>query len=333
MNAPVRKRVTFAIPVLNEAANIQRLYDRLTAVADDLGDRYEFEFFFTDNCSSDDTWQLLSALAASDPRVRGLRFSRNYGFQASILANYMACTGDAIIQLDADLQDPPELARSFIEHWEQGYQVVYGIRRSRKETALMNTARRIGYGVINRLSDHEIPKHVGDFRLIDRSVVKLLEHFNDYSPYLRGAIASLGLRQIGIQYDRERREFGESKFSIGALVDLGLDGLFNYSKVPIRVAAICGAAAVVFSVVWTVVVILTRLFQPDLPSGLASTQILVLFSLGLNSLFLGIIGEYVLRIYMNVRKGPLVVIEEQMNMETDEVITAVMSGLAEGARR
>ncbi len=326
MTSDARRRITFAIPVLNEAQNISRLYDRLVAIADDLGERYEFEFFFTDNCSSDETWGLLQALAAADARVRGLRFSRNYGFQASILANYMSCSGDAIIQLDADLQDPPELAREFLARWEEGYQVVYGIRRSRKESPLMNFARRVGYSVINRLSNHEIPRHVGDFRLIDRSVVELLKHFNDYSPYLRGAIASLGLKQVGIEYDREKREFGESKFSVGALIDLGLDGLFNYSRVPIRVAALCGAAAIAFSVLWTLVVILTRILQPDLPSGFASTQILVLFSLGLNSLFLGIIGEYVLRIYMNVRKGPLVVIDGTMNMDHSARVSTIVPG-------
>lgn len=307
-----RKLVSFCIPVLNEEQNLQHLYERIAAVADDLKDRYRFEFFFTDNCSEDGTWQALEALARQDSRVKGLRFARNFGFQASILTNYIRCNGDAIIQLDADLQDPPELAETFLDQWEEGYAVVYGVRRKRKENPLLNLTRSLGYYVISTLSDFKVPRHVGDFRLIDRKVVSVLRSYGDYSPYLRGAIAAIGLKQVGVPYDREKREFGESKFNLRSLIDLGLDGLFNYSKVPLRLATLVGAAAILFSVAWTLVVLVSKFMQPDLPAGFASTQILILFSLGLNSMFLGIIGEYVLRIYMNVRRGPLVVIQDSL---------------------
>lgn len=321
-----RKLVSFCIPVLNEEQNLQQLYERIAAVAKDLEDRYRFEFFFTDNCSEDGTWDALAELSRQDPRVKGLRFARNFGFQASILTNYIRCAGDAIIQLDADLQDPPELARTFLDQWEKGNSVVYGVRRKRKENPLLNLTRSLGYYVISTLSDFKIPRHVGDFRLIDRKVVAVLQSYGDYSPYLRGAIAAIGLKQVGVPYDRESREFGESKFNLKSLIELGLDGLFNYSKVPLRLATLVGALAILFSVLWTVILIVSSLLQPDLPAGFTSTQILILFSLGLNSMFLGIIGEYVLRIYMNVRRGPFVVIQDSLALGEDPGIGVIAPG-------
>lgn len=305
-----RKLISISVTVFNEEENIDRLYERVCAVGAQLADRYDIELVFTDNRSNDDTWKLITDLARRDPRVRGYRFSRNFGFQNSILTNYMNTRGHAVMQLDADLQDPPELLSEFLEKWEQGYKVVYGVRRQRIESWALRSFRRFGYWFIDRLAGYSIPKSAGDFRLIDRSVVKALAKYNDQSPFLRGTIASLGFRQTGIEYDRDQREAGESKFPLGALMALGFDGLFSSSTVPLRMATFVGIAAILMSLFGTVYYIGLRYLNPDLPIGLASTTILILFSIGLNSLFLGIIGEYVIRIHRNLRGGDLAVIDE-----------------------
>ncbi|RMO49057.1 Glycosyl transferase, group 2 protein [Pseudomonas amygdali pv. eriobotryae] len=167
-----RPLVSISIPVLNESGNIEALYSRLDALATRMKDRCDLEFVFSDNHSDDNTWMMLAELAAKDPRVKAIRFSRNYGFQRSILANYMHTKGDAVMQIDADLQDPPEMLEEFFARWQEGHEVVYGVRRKRPEGWLLNNFRRLGYWAIDKVSEHPIPRDVGDFRLIDRKVVK-----------------------------------------------------------------------------------------------------------------------------------------------------------------
>lgn len=305
-----RPLITFAIPVYNEEANVDALAARLAATADGLAHAYEFEFLFTDNSSTDATVERLEAIGASDGRVRILRLSRNFGFQRSILTNYLNARGAAIIQIDADLQDPPEMARDFLALWEQGYKVVYGVRGKRREGRAVTWLRRVGYDVINRLSEQPIPQGAGDFRLIDRVIVDALRTYNDHSPYLRGLIAELGYKQIGLEYDRVERTAGTSKFGLKALLRLGFDGLFSTSMVPLRLASWVGAIAVAASFAGTVYYVYLRIADPRLALGMVSLHILVLVSMGMNAILLGIIGEYVGRTFNNTRGGPLSLIDE-----------------------
>lgn len=308
---PARKKlITFCVPVYNEAPNLDALVARLQSTADSLAERYDFEFLFTDNCSTDNTTQLLAAAATSDPRIRLLRLSRNFGFQRSILTNYLNARGDAVIQIDADLQDPPEMASDFLALWERGYKVVYGVRRHRAEGRAITLLRRIGYSVIHRLSETDVPPGAGDFRLIDRVVVDALRSFNDHSPYLRGLIAELGFKQIGLEYDRAGRNAGESKFGLKGLLGLGFDGLFSTSMVPLRLATYIGIIAVGLSGLGVLFYVYLRLADPRLALGIVSLHILVLISIGFNAVLLGIIGEYVGRIFRNTRGGPLTMIDE-----------------------
>lgn len=202
--------VSMAIPVLNEAGNIEALYRRLCAIAEVMKDRCDLEFLFSDNHSDDESWAMLTEIAKIDSRVRAIRFSKNFGFQRSILANYMHTRGDAVMQIDADLQDPPEMLEIFFEQWQQGYQVVYGIRKKRPEHGLLRAFRKFGYWVIDKISEHPIPRDVGDFRLIDRKVIQSLCQIRTANPYLRGMIAGLGFNQIGIAYDRDARMEGKA---------------------------------------------------------------------------------------------------------------------------
>jgi dolichol-phosphate mannosyltransferase len=207
----------------------------------------------------------------------------------------------------------------FFEQWRKGYHVVYGIRRKRPEGFLLNAFRRFGYWVIDAISEHPIPRDVGDFRLIDRKVVNALARIRTPSPYLRGMIAGLGFAQTGIPYDRDARVAGHSKFGVTRLVRLGLTAVFNHSAVPLRIASIAGGMMIGVSVLGTVYYLALRLLQPQLPQGLASIHILVLFGIGLQSLLLGIIGEYLLRIYTILRADPVAIIEQSLNFSQEEL--------------
>lgn len=311
--------VSISIPVFNEADNLDALYIRLCGVAERMAGRCRLEFVFSDNRSEDTTWARLTALAAADPRVRAIRFSRNFGFQRSILANYLHTRGDAVMQIDADLQDPPEMLEVFFEHWQRGYRVVNGVRRKRQEGWLINAFRRFGYWAIDAVSEHPIPRDVGDFRLIDRKVVEALARQRTMSPYLRGMIAGLGFSQIGIPYDRDARTAGESKFGVGRLLRLGLTAVFNHSTVPLRIASLLGGTMLGVSILGAIYYLTLRLLNPDLPQGLASIHILVLFGIGLQSLLMGVIGEYLLRIYLILRAEPVAIIDTSLNFAPDEL--------------
>lgn len=311
--------ISISIPVLNEQGNLDALYERLGALADRMADRCRLEFVFSDNHSSDATWTKLQQLASQDTRVKAIRFSKNFGFQRSILANYLHTRGDAVMQIDADLQDPPELLEVFFDHWQRGFQVVYGVRRQRKEGAFINAFRKFGYWVIDLISDHSIPQGAGDFRLIDRRVVNALLQIKTASPYLRGMIAGLGFNQVGIEYERAARVAGESKFGVTRLIRLGLTAVFNHSTVPLRLASLAGIAMLLFSVLGALYYLVLRLSHPDLPPGLASIHILVLFGIGLQSLLLGIVGEYLLRIYVIMRAEPVAIVEGSLNFEQDDL--------------
>jgi polyisoprenyl-phosphate glycosyltransferase len=311
--------ISISIPVLNEFENIDALYKRLCITAIKMSARCKFEFVFTDNHSDDDTWAKLTILANQDSRVRALRFSKNVGFQRSILANYMHTRGDAVMQIDADLQDPPEMLEAFFEAWQKGSHVVYGIRRKRPEGFLLNNFRKLGYWFIDKVSEHPIPRDVGDFRLMDRKVIEALFKIRSTNPYLRGIIAGLGFTQTGLIYDRDARLAGESKFNVSRLIRLGLTAVLNHSTVPLRLASIAGIAMIGISSLGTVYYLLLKLINPQLPQGLASLHILVLFGIGLQSLLLGIIGEYILRIYLMLRGEPVAIVEQTLNFLKEEL--------------
>lgn len=311
--------ISITIPVLNESGNIAALYARLSAIGRQMEGKCELEFVFSDNHSDDDTWELLSELAKRDPRVRAIRFSKNVGFQRSILANYLHTRGDAVMQIDADLQDPPEMLEAFFDLWQQGYHVIYGIRRKRPESWALRNFRRLGYWFIDKVSEHPIPRDVGDFRLVDRKVIDAVAKMRTSNPYLRGMIAGLGFNQTGVAYDRDARVAGESKFNVKRLLQLGLTAVLNHSVVPLRAASFLGLGILAVSVIGALYYLILRLLHPELPRGLASIHILVLFGIGLNSFFLGIIGEYILRIYLVVRAEPVAIVQQNLNFDPSEL--------------
>lgn len=308
------KLLTILIPVYNEAGNVENAYARVMAALEPLSDRYDFEILFTDNHSTDGTFENLERLATRDPRVRVLRFSRNFGFQRSILTGYRHARGDAAIQLDCDLQDPPELIEEFVSRWEKGHKVVYGVRKKRREGRLISTTRRVFYWLIDRLSEYDLPRDAGDFRLVDRRILDELQTLDDNQPYLRGSIAGMGFEQSGVEYDRDARRWGESKFSLSQLMGLAMDGILNHSVLPLRIATFAGLFFSLLSVFGMIFYLLAKIFfGHTLPAGFTTITILVLLTMGLNALFLGIIGEYLGRIYKQVKKGPITIIEAELN--------------------
>jgi dolichol-phosphate mannosyltransferase len=309
-----RRLISIVVPVLNEEQNIRRLYEAVRAVMAPLADRYRWELVFTDNHSTDGTFAILAELAAADPSVRVLRFSRNFGYQRSILTGYLNACGDAVVQLDCDLQDPPALLPQMLAYWERGYHVVYGVRRSRREGTAITWARKLFYRLIDRLSECRLPPDAGDFRLVDRRVVEELRKIDDACPYLRGTIATLGFEQIGLLYDREARAGGESKFRFRDLAALALDGIFNHSVVPLRLATWVGVLMSLLAVVLMVGYTAGRLIMgQEWPAGFTTLVVLILLSGGLNALLLGVLGEYLGRVYRQVRRRPLTIVERELN--------------------
>ncbi|MBM4342271.1 MAG: glycosyltransferase family 2 protein [Deltaproteobacteria bacterium] len=309
-----RKMLTILVPVYNEAPNIEPLFAALAPVLAELQASYDVELLFTDNHSEDATFEKLQARGAVDPRVRVLRFSRNFGFQRSILCGYLNARGDAAIQIDCDLQDPPALIVQFVQRWQAGAKVVYGVRRSRKEGWLITVLRQAFYRLIDRLSDTRLPLDAGDFRLVDRCVIDELGRMEDYHPYLRGAIAAMGFEQVGIPYDRSERRHGESKFPLSKLVALAVDGILNHSVVPLRLATYTGLAVSLLTLGMLVATVIGRLLYGGAwPAGFATLTVLILLSLSLNALFLGVIGEYLGRIYQQVKRRSLTIVEARVN--------------------
>jgi polyisoprenyl-phosphate glycosyltransferase len=308
-----KKLVSIVVPVFNEQENVRPLYEAVCRVFESLSDRYELEFVFTDNHSEDRTFEELALLAQQDARVRVYRFSRNFGFQRSIYTGYMKARGAAAIQLDCDLQDPPDLLPEFLRLWENGYKIVYGVRTSRREGVVMTAARKLFYRLVDLLSEDQLPYDAGDFRLVDRCVLDELARIDDQTPYLRGTLAVMGFDQIGVPYARAARAHGQSKFRLRDLVGLALDGILAHSIVPLRLATYAGLAISVVMFLAIIGYVIARfVFGQSWPAGFATTTTLILLSLSLNSLFLGVIGEYLGRIYRQVRRRPLTIIERSI---------------------
>lgn len=321
--AVARRVITISIPVYNEAENVEVLLERLRALAA-VNPRYDFEFLFTDNASEDETYARLKIEASSDARIRVLRFSRNFGFQRSILTNFLNARGDAAIQIDADMQDPPELISEFIARWEKGYKVVYGVRRRRPEAWWLEMSRKLYYRMVNRLSEVDVPPDAGDFRLIDRTIIHHLADIKDRAPYLRGYIAGLGYPQIGIPYDRDARKAGQSKFGLPKLIKLAIDGICSQSTSPLHYITLAGFTISGLSVFATIAYLILWLFAPSAtPQGFMTLALLALFSIGLNALFIGIIGEYVGRIFDSVRGHPMTIIEARIENTGEEKLVTI----------
>ena len=315
------KIISFVIPVLNEEGNVDLAYQAIIDIMESRLGKYKFEIIFTDNHSTDKTFEKLTRLAKRDERVRVIRFSKNVGYQRSIYTGYSASLGDAAIQLDCDLQDPPGIIPTFVEKWEEGYKVVYGVRKSRREFFVTSLVRKLFYRLISRISEEPLPHDAGDFRLIDRKLIDVLKETNETRPYIRGAIAAMGFDQIGVPYDRESRKTGSSKFPLRAMIGLAIDGILSQSIVPLRIAVWLGLLVSIITTLIAIGYLVGKsIFGQDWPPGFATTTFLLLISITLNAVFLGIIGEYLGRIFLQLRGRPFVIIESELNKPSAAVL-------------
>lgn len=310
--------ISIIVPVFNEEENVARAYETIVAELDKCRD-ITFEIIFTDNHSTDLTFERLEKLAARDERVKVLRFARNFGFNRSILTGYRHARGDAAIQIDCDLEDPPSLFHEFISLWREGHDVVVGIRARRVENWAMVLARKAFYRILGSISETPHQIDAGDFRLVDRSILNQLKLIDDAQPYVRGLISELASNQGSVPYTRNRREFGESKFPLRQLIKLGFDGVYAHSIIPLKLATYIGMGIALSTALATGIYIIGRLIAPDdWPPGFATTTILILFGISLNALFLGIIGEYIARIYQQLRHRPTVIVEKALNTDVSD---------------
>ncbi len=309
----ISTRVSIIVPVFQEEETVERCYRTVVDIFSRLPG-HDYEIIFTDNHSTDRTFAILAEIAAADPKVRVIRFSRNYGYQRSLLVGYKNATGDCAIQLDCDLQDPPELIPQMLARWREGHQVVFGVRRSLSDGAMTRIARRGFYRFISALSEDDLPIDAGEFRLVDACILRELRMVEDTSPYLRGLISSMGFSQVGIDYDRGVRIAGRSKFSLKPMIALAVDGLLNHSLLPLRVASAVGlfVGSITFLLIF-VYLVLRLTLGTAWPAGFATTTLLLLMSITLNALFLGIIGEYLGRIFMQAKRPGSPLIEAVLN--------------------
>jgi polyisoprenyl-phosphate glycosyltransferase len=311
----VHSLISIVIPALNEEGNIGPLERELAQSLDGLP--YDFEFIVVDNGSTDGTEASVRAICARDRRWKYVRFSRNFGVEASITAGYKLASGEAIVVLYSDLQDPPQVIPAFLEKWREGYDVVYGVRTVRTgDPKWRNGLARIGYKVVSELAEVQIPRNVGDFRLISRPVRDALEACGEYNRYMRGLIAWLGFRQTGVEYKRRAREAGESKAPLGSLIVFALNAVTSFSVKPLRLFTLVGFSLLTLCIIAVPIYVFLYL-TGDAPAGITTLIVLGLLGIGINSLGIGVLGEYLGRTYAETKRRPLYIIAESVNIEIE----------------
>jgi dolichol-phosphate mannosyltransferase len=301
--------ISFVIPVLNESGNVLALWNRLAAVTAALSD-YAFEAVFVDDGSSDDTAPQIQRLpAAGNLEWLLVQLSRNFGHQAAITAGMRYARGEAVVFLDADLQDPPELVGDFLEKFRDGYDVVYGVRQNRKEPLWLRLCFKAFYRLFNAIADRPIPLDAGDFGLMSSRVAKLLSEMPEHDRLIRGMRSWVGFRQIGIPYDRPGRYAGTTRYSLTRRIEGALDGLFGYSRIPIRISLLLGLAVSLIAGLYLLAAVVTALFfhGPRVPGWLSLTVLAFMLG-GANLVATSIVGEYVCRIYFQAKHRPLFIV-------------------------
>jgi glycosyltransferase involved in cell wall biosynthesis len=300
-------RLSIAIPLRNEDTVLPELLRRTRAVLDQIGGG-PHEIVFVDDGSTDRTFPILAEAAKQDSRITVISLSRNFGHQAALTAALDYVSGDAAVVMDGDLQDVPEVIPEFVEQYNQGYDVVYAQRVRRKEPWLLRLCYFMFYRLMANLSDVRLPLDSGDFGLMSRRVIDLIRRMPEHHRYLRGMRGWVGFRQIGITVERAERHSGKSKYSILRLLKLATDGIFAFSIVPIRAAAVLGAAAIGLSSLYVLYALYTRFYLNESPQGFTALIATVGFLSGIILFFLGVIGEYVGRIYEETKARPIYII-------------------------
>jgi len=314
----LRPLISITIPAYNEEANLGALFERLEAITSQA-DGYDFEFILLDNCSTDRTEEIAAGRCAQDRRWKYVRYSRNFGAEASLLAGLDFASGDAVINLFSDLQDPPEKIPLMLDLWKKGNDVVYGLVKERNDSSVLKTVgAKVAYRMIRMLAECDIPEHATDLRLLDRKVVLTLKNLRESDRYMRGLVHWVGFRQAGFEYDRAMREQGNSSANLAYCVKFALHAIVCFSSKPMHLSMLFGLTLTAASVIAGFLSIMLYFVRPSFisapPAGMTTLILLGLFVLGTNALFIGIVVEYVGRIYRQGKERPVYIVDRMVNL-------------------
>lgn len=309
-------KISVVIPMYYEEEVAHLCYDRVSTVLKSLSDKYEYEIIFVNDGSKDKTLKILKDIANNDKCVKVISFSRNFGHQAAVTAGIKYITGDAIVIMDADLQDPPELIPDMLKLWEEGNEVIYGKRKTRKgESAFKILTAQMFYSFLNAMSEVEIPKNTGDFRLVDRKVIDVINSLPEHNKFLRGLFSWVGFEQKAFLYDRPERKLGTTKYPFKKMSKLASDGILSFSTKPMKIVGGLGVISILFSIAVLIYSLCSYFGQwNNLTPGWTSIMVCITFFAGVQLLSLWVLSEYISRIYDESKGRPEYIIKEKINI-------------------
>ena len=317
-SVPTPPVVSVVAPVYDEEILLPEFYRRVTAALEQLA--VPFELILVNDGSHDSSGAIMDRLHQADARVKVIHFSRNFGHQIAITAGTDHATGQAVAVIDSDLQDPPEVIIEMYKEWQKGFQVIYGVRAQREgETAFKRMTASMFYRLIRRITNINLPLDTGDFRLMDHRVVKAMSKMREHHRFMRGLSVWVGFKQTGVKYNRDARSAGVTKYPFRKMVRFALDAITSFSYLPLQLATYTGFAIAGVSAVAMVLAIILRLLNSDIFYGQATTLVSVLFLGGIQLIFLGVIGEYLGRIYDEVKRRPLYIVAERRGVEDPNI--------------
>ena len=311
-----RKKLSVIVPMYYEEEVAYEFYNRLKNVVEEID--FNYEIIFINDGSKDNTLMILKGIANEDSNVRIIDFSRNFGHQVAVTAGILNCKGDLAVVIDADLQDPPELIVDMIEEWKKGFDVVYAKRKTRKgESKFKLVTAKYFYKILSNLADIEIPRDTGDFRLIDKKVIESFKEMPERNRFIRGMISWVGFKQTFVEYNRDERFAGETKYPLKKMIKFATDGIISFSSKPLKVMSSLGILTLFVSFIILIYSIVSKLYG-NTSSGWTSIMCVLVFFSGVQLVSLGIIGEYIARIYDESKNRPLYLINEMVNFKQEE---------------
>ena len=310
------KKISVIIPMYNEEKVVKECYKRITNVLTNLND-YDYEIVFIDDGSKDKTFELLQEIAIFDMNVKVISFTRNFGHQAAVIAGLKVVDGECAIIIDSDLQDPPELIPEMIKLWEDGNKIIYGKRKKRKgESIFKLVSAKLFYKALNMLSDIEIPRDTGDFRLVDKEAIKVINEMPEHNKFLRGLWSWTGFKQVPFEYEREKRFAGKTKYPFRKMMKLAQDGIIGFSTKPLKIVGALGIFSIIISIVILIYSLLSYILKlNNLEPGWTSIMVTVTLFSGVQLVSLWVISEYIGRIYDESKSRPQYIINKTLNIK------------------
>jgi glycosyltransferase involved in cell wall biosynthesis len=305
----MKKLISYIFPIYNESGNIEKLH-KVLSQALELQTKYDFELFFVNDGSQDDSLEKLTKLQAVDSRIVIINFARNFGHQLAVTAGLDHAKGEAAIIMDSDLQDPPAVSLELIKKWEEGFEVVYAQRRTRKDSLFKRASASAFYWLLAKLAEINIPRDTGDFRLIDRKVIDALAQFREHNRFLRGLVSYVGFRQAGVMFDRDERFAGTTSYPLKKMLKFAADGIFSFSTFPLKLVSRLGYFISTISFLGIIYAILVKILDPHtVVPGWTFIVIAILLVGGIQLIILGLLGSYISRIYTESQNRPLYIVE------------------------